>query len=127
MKKTYCIIIQLILLLWFFLDMTGLYFGNSCLVSRSYKDDGIFFLIYLIVVTLFVVKEQIGKWFVIVWLAIWFAIQFICHEWYTIFNDGFMGKIISANRTLLQVQILLENKKRWRPCILKVSSVFQRR
>lgn len=76
-----------------FLDMTGLCFGNKCLVSRSYKDDGIFFLIYLIVVILFIVKEQIGKWFVIVWLSMWFVIQFICHEWYTIFNDGFMGAL----------------------------------
>ncbi len=76
-----------------FFAMTGLCFGNKCLVSRSYKDDGIFFLIYLIVVILFIIKEQIGKWFVIVWLSMWFVIQFICHEWYTIFNDGFMGTL----------------------------------
>lgn len=93
MKKIHCIIVQLILLLWFFMDMTGFCFGNNCLVLRSYKDDGIFFLIYLIVVILFIVKEQIGKWFLIVWLAMWFGIQFICHEWYTIFNDGFMGAL----------------------------------
>lgn len=93
MKKTHCIIIQSILLLWFFLDMTGLYFGNNCLVSKSYKDDGIFFLINLIVFILFIFKERIGKWLAIVWFAIWFAIQFICHEWYTIFNDGFMGSL----------------------------------
>ena len=42
---------------------------------------------------LVIVKEQIGKWFVIVWLTMWFAIQFICHEWYTIFNKGFMGTL----------------------------------
>lgn len=93
MKKTHCIIVQLILLLWYFWDMTGFYLGNNCLVSRSYKDDGIFFLIYLIVVILFIVKEQIGKWLAIVWLVMWFMIQFICHEWYTIFNDGFMGTL----------------------------------
>ena len=69
--------------------MTGLYLGYNCLVSRSYKDNGIFFVICFIVVVLFIVKEQIGKRFVIVWLAI----QFICHEWYTIFNDGFMGTL----------------------------------
>ena len=23
----------------------------------------------------------------------WFVIQFICHEWYTIFNEGFMGSL----------------------------------
>lgn len=93
MKKIHCIIVQLILLLWYFLDMTGFYLGNNCLVSRSYKDDGIFFLIYLIIVILFIVKEQIGKWLAIVWLVMWFMIQFICHEWYTIFNDGFMGTL----------------------------------
>lgn len=80
MKKIHCITVQLALLLWFFLDMTGFYFGNNCLVWRSYKADGIFFLIYLIAVILFIVKEQIGKWFVIVWLGTWFVIQFICHE-----------------------------------------------
>lgn len=93
MKKTHCIIIQLILLLWFFLDMTGLYFGDKCLVTKSYKDDGAFFLIYLVAIILFIAKEKIGKWLVIVWLAMWFGIQFICHEWYTIFNDGFMGTL----------------------------------
>lgn len=93
MKKIYCIIIQLTLLIWFFLDMTGLYFGNKCLVTTSYKDDGVFFLIYLAVVILFIVKEWIGKWLAIVWLAVWFVAQFVCHEWYTIFNDGFMGTL----------------------------------
>lgn len=93
MKKIYCIIIQIALLIWFFLDMTGLYFGDKCLVTRSYSDDGIFFLIYLVAVILFIFKEKIGKWLVMGWLAIWFAIQFMCHEWYTIFNCGFMGSL----------------------------------
>ena len=48
MKKIYCIVVQIALLLWFFLDMTGLYFGDKCLVTRSYKEDGIFFIVYLI-------------------------------------------------------------------------------
>ena len=43
MKKRYCIIPQILLLFWFFLDMTGIYFRNTYLVARSYKDDGIFF------------------------------------------------------------------------------------
>lgn len=73
--------------------MTGVYFGENCLVTRSYKDDGIFFIIYLIAVLLFIIKENIGKWFVIIWSAIWFIIQFLCHEWYTIFNSGFMGTL----------------------------------
>lgn len=93
MKKKYCIIAQMILLLWFFLDMIGIYFGDKCLVTRSYKEDGIFFLIYLIAVVLFIIKEKLGKWFVICWMAMWFVIQFLCHEWYTIFNSGFMGTL----------------------------------
>ena len=93
MKKIYCIIIQMILLLWFFLDMTGFYFVDKCLVVRSSKDDGIFFLIYLVAIILFIVKEKIGKWFAIGWITMWFITQFICHEWYTIFNGGFMGTL----------------------------------
>ena len=93
MKKIVCLAAQITLLLWFFLDMTGLYLGNKCLVSRSFKEDGVFFLIYLVTVVLFLIKEKWGKWFVIGWLSIWFVVQFACHEWYTIFNDGFMGPL----------------------------------
>ena len=93
MKKRYCIITQTLLLLWFFLDMTGVYFSSSYLVTRSYKDDGIFFLIYSAVMILFIFKEKIGKWAVLVWTSLWFVIQFLCHEWYTIFSKGVMGSL----------------------------------
>ena len=93
MKKRYCIITQTLLLLWFFLDMTGVYFSNSYLVTRSYKDDGLFFLIYLVAMILFIFKEKIGKWAVWVWTSLWFVIQFFCHEWYTIFSKGVMGSL----------------------------------
>jgi len=93
MKKRYCIITQTLLLLWFFLDMTGVYFSNSYLVTRSYKDDGLFFLIYLVAMILFIFKEKIGKWAVWVWTSLWFIIQFLCHEWYTIFSKGVMGSL----------------------------------
>ena len=93
MKKIYCMIAQVVLLLWFFLDMTGLYFGDKCLVTRSYKEDGIFFLIYLAALILFFTKEKLGKWLVIGWMSMWFVIQFMCHEWYSIFNGGFMGTL----------------------------------
>ena len=93
MKKIYCIMMQMLLFAWFFLDMTGACIGDRCLVTRSYKEDGMFFIIYLVAVILFIVKEKIGKWFVVGWLAMWFTIQFLCHEWYTIFNDGFMGTL----------------------------------
>lgn len=93
MKKKHCIIAQIILLIWFFFDMIGIYCGNKCLVTRSYKDDGIFFAVYLVAVILFITKENIGKYFCLVWLMIWFVIQFLCHEWYSIFNSGFMGTL----------------------------------
>ena len=93
MKKIYCIIAQIVLLLWFSLDMIGLYFGDKCLVTRSYKEDGIFFLIYLAAMILFFTKEKIGKSIVIGWMSMWFVIQFMCHEWYSIFNCGFMGTL----------------------------------
>lgn len=82
------------LLLWFFLDMIGVYFGDKCLVTQSYKDDGIFFMIYLTTVLLFVFKEKIGKWLVKIWTALWFIIQFLCHECYTIFDNGCMGTLV---------------------------------
>ena len=94
MKKRYCIIPQILLLFWFFLDMTGIYFRNTYLVTRSYKDDGIFFLIYLVTIILFIFKEKIGKWAVAVWTSIWFVVQFLCHEWYTIFGKGIIGYIV---------------------------------
>ena len=93
MKKKYCVILQIVLLLWFFLDMIGVYFSNSYLVTRSYKDDGIFYLIYLATMILFIFKEKIGKWAVFVWTSLWFIIQFLCHEWYTIFGKGIMGRL----------------------------------
>ena len=109
MKKTYCIIAQSILLVWFLLDMTGFYVGDKCLVTMSYAEDGIFFLIYLLAIILFVKKESIGKYFMIGWLSIWVTIQFICHEWYTIFNGGFMGtlegKIKYFSETIQWMQI----------------------
>ncbi len=91
MKKTYCITAQAILLIWFFLDMTGFYWGGECLVTRAYEEDGIFFLIWLAAIVLFIVKEKVGVWICAVWLSLWFVLQFLNHEWYTIFNGGFMG------------------------------------
>ncbi len=40
-------IVQMVLLLWFFLDMIGFNLGNKCLVTRSYKEDGTIFLGYV--------------------------------------------------------------------------------
>lgn len=91
MKKRFVIIAQAVLFVWFFLDMTGFYLGDKCLVTTSYKDDGVFFIIYLATVILFIIKEKVGKWVSVGWLSMWFITQFISHEWYTVFNGGFMG------------------------------------
>lgn len=42
---------------------------------------------------LFIFKEKFGKWAVAVWTSIWFVVQFLCHEWYTIFGKGIMGSL----------------------------------
>lgn len=63
MKKRYCIIPQILLLFWFFLNMTGMYFRNTYLVARSYKDDGIFFLIYLVTIPVILIGNRISQKF----------------------------------------------------------------
>ena len=92
MKKKMFLISQILLLIWFFLDMTGVYFKDSYLVTRSYIDDGLFFVIYLATVVLFLIKEKIGKWVVLGWSVIWFIAQFMSHELVTITGNGYENK-----------------------------------
>ena len=92
MKKKYVIIACSLLLAWFFLDMTGLSFGKEYLVSQSYKEDGIFFIIYLVAFVLFAYKEKVGKYILDVWLIMWFITQFLSHWYFTIIGSG-LGKI----------------------------------
>lgn len=93
MKKKMFLICQILLLIWFFLDMTGVYFKDSYLVTRSYIDDGLFFVIYLATVVLFLIKDKIGKWAVLGWSAIWFIAQFMSHEFVTITGNGYENKM----------------------------------
>ena len=93
MKKRMFLISQFMLLAWFFLDMIGVYFTDCYLVTRSYKEDGIFFLIYLLCILLFIFKEKAGKWAVLVWSIIWFITQFMNHELITITGRGYEGKL----------------------------------
>jgi hypothetical protein len=92
MRKRSCIIANIVLLGWFFLDMVGLYFGELYLVTRSWKDDGIFFLIFLISLLLFIFKERVGKYILAIWLGIWLVTQLLSHELFTIIGGG-EGKI----------------------------------
>ena len=93
MKKSIPIITNVVLLCWFFLDMVGVYFGDKYLVTRSYKEDGIFMIIPLVAFLLFIFKERVGKYVLLVWLSVWFVFQFLSHEWYTIFGSGVMGSV----------------------------------
>ena len=72
--------------------MVGLYFGELYLVTRSWKDDGIFFLIFLISLLLFIFKERVGKYILAIWLGIWLVTQLLSHELFTIIGGG-EGKI----------------------------------
>ena len=92
MNKRICVVSNICLLLWFFLDMVGLSINGSILVTRSYKDDGIFFLIFLVAFILFIFKEKVGKYFLSVWLFMWFFTQFLFHWRFTIFGPS-EGKI----------------------------------
>ena len=88
MKKKYVIICCIVLLVWFFLDMIGLNFGNQYLVSQSFSDDGIFFIIYVTSLLLFAFKEKIGKYILNIWLFLWLLTQFFSHWYFTIIGQG---------------------------------------
>lgn len=88
MKKKYCVCVNILLLGWFFLDMVGVYFEDAYLVTRSWKDDGIFMIIFAVTLILFILKERIGKYILVGWQALWLITQFISHEWYTIVGGG---------------------------------------
>ncbi len=79
MKKKYCIYANLLLLGWFFLDMVGVYFENTYLVTRSWKDDGIFMIIFVAALILLIFKEHIGKYILAGWQALWLITQFFSH------------------------------------------------
>ena len=82
--KKNTVLSNLVLLAWFFLDMIGASFGNNILVTRSYKDDGIYFVIFVVALMLFHFKEKIGRYILLMWLSIWFATQFYSHWYITI-------------------------------------------
>lgn len=48
-------------------------------------------VIAIIVFIIFILKENIGQYILILWMFMWLITQFLSHEWYTIFGNGFMG------------------------------------
>lgn len=79
---------NMILLLWFGLDMIGLSIKGELLVSRAYQDDGIFFLIYLMMFLFFMIKPKKGYYGLFAWLILWFITQFFSHWYFTITATG---------------------------------------
>ncbi|MFW5842126.1 MAG: hypothetical protein ACOCU2_02420 [Bacillota bacterium] len=88
MRKTPCIIINVMVLGWFFLDMIGISIQGKPLVEQAYKDDGLFFLIYLGVFIVYLVNPKYGVYLLIGWLLMWFVSQFFSHWVYTIMDAG---------------------------------------
>ncbi|WP_406242506.1 hypothetical protein ACF3M2_20175 [Tissierella carlieri] len=91
-RKKLLIGVNILLLIWFFLDMIGVTFDNKVLVSRAWRDDGIFFVIYIVAIVWFLVKERSGKFVLTTWLSMWFATQLYSHWYFTIFGP-WEGKI----------------------------------
>lgn len=86
MSKKICIRANLILLIWFFFDMTGLRIGNFILTEMAWREDGIFFIIYIACFLLFLFKEKFGKYVLSIWIFLWGITQFFSHWYYTIFG-----------------------------------------
>lgn len=93
MKKGTCLSYQMLLAIWFLFSMIGLRIGRYNIVEGEFHDEWMFMLFYLLAVLVFIVKTSLGKWILLIWTGLWFITQFLSHEWYTIFNNGFMGKV----------------------------------
>ena len=93
MKKTHLIIVNIILLLWYFLSMIVLKIGDKYLVTGAFEEEWLFMLIPTITFVLMLVTKNVGRNIHLIWLAGWFVIQFLSHEWYTLFGRGFMGEM----------------------------------
>ena len=88
--KGITMILNSVLLIWFFLDMIGVSFGEKQLVTRSYQEDGIYFIIFALALLSFLLKDTIGKYVLFIWLCLWFVTQFYSHWYFTLFGpwDG---------------------------------------
>lgn len=88
MNKKICVILNFLLLTWFSLDMIGMEINGQILVTRSYREDGVFFFIFLAMFLWFIFKEKIGKYLLTGWLFMWLITQFIFHWYYTVFGPS---------------------------------------
>ncbi len=83
-----------------------------------------FLFIYLVAMILFIFKEKIGKWAVVVWTSLWFVIQFLCHEWYIIFGQGIMGSLESKIKFFSGAIKWLEIDGRYIPDVYILFCIF---
>ena len=103
LKNKILIIVHVGLLFWFFLDMVGVSIFGQTLVEEAFKEDGVFFVIYAILVGLYFYKPKVGYAFLISWLIMWWIIQFVSHWYYTIFGSG-EGRIMYFADTIKLIQ-----------------------
>ncbi len=61
MKKTHLIIVNIILLLWYFLSMIGLKIGDKYLVTGVFEEEWLFMLIPTITFVLMLVTKNVGR------------------------------------------------------------------
>lgn len=87
MHKKICLYTNVLLIVWFFLDMSGFSIGKFSLVESAWASmDGIWFLLYIGIFFLFYFKDKAGKYLLTVFLLLWLVIQFLSHWYYTIFG-----------------------------------------
>jgi len=86
------IITNSLLLMWFFLDMIGASIAGKVLVTRSWQDDGTFFLLYIAAFICFLFKGKSGRIVLTVFLFLWLGLQTYFHWFFTIFGP-WEGKI----------------------------------
>lgn len=91
-SKRVAIALNMLLLIWFFLDMVGVSLGGKMLVSRAWKEDGVFFLVFLATFIWFLFKDKSGKYILTGFLTIWLILQLYFHWFFTIFGP-WQGKI----------------------------------
>ena len=66
--------------------MVGVSFDGKFLVTRSWQEDGIFFLLYITSFMWFIFKAKSGKIILTAFLILWFSLQIYFHWCFTIFG-----------------------------------------
>lgn len=69
-----------LLFVWFTISMIGVKFGEKVLVAKSMSDKGIYWIIFVVALVLFIFKEDIGKKILTIWLGVWLIAELGTHE-----------------------------------------------